>query len=238
MTVVFRDSTQLTKWTRWVLYSQLVITLVAIISGSLEYDLLTDFRGGAFASESDAIAAAETSDNRQQGVGIVQFIITIVSAVVILRWIHRANVNARQLGASGMRFTPGWSVGWYFVPIVTLWKPYQAMAEIWKASANPSDWQSERASPMLGVWWLLWLVSNALGQGSWRMSLKAEGIDELIAANVASQLADATVLPLCIVFVLIVTRIHDLQRYAWARIQGTSVGDVPSACVQRSYATS
>ena len=36
-------------------------------------------------------------------------------------------------------FTPGWSVGWFFVPIMNPWKPFQAMREIWQASAEPGN---------------------------------------------------------------------------------------------------
>ena len=71
------------------------------------------------------------------------------TGILVLTWIHRANHNARQLGADDMRFTPGWAVGWYFVPIAWFWKPYQAMKEIWLASANPSDWRGRPVSPLL-----------------------------------------------------------------------------------------
>src|SRR4051812_40932909 len=56
----------------------------------------------------------------QELVGLGQLVIFIVTGITFLRWIHRANVNVRGFGAEGMTFTPGWSVGWYFVPIANL----------------------------------------------------------------------------------------------------------------------
>ena len=55
-----------------------------------------------------------------------------------------------------MDFTPGWAVGWNFIPIANLWKPYQAIKEIWVTSAgehltrHPPPWY------ML-AWWLAWI---------------------------------------------------------------------------------
>ncbi|HSG66518.1 MAG TPA: DUF4328 domain-containing protein, partial [Gammaproteobacteria bacterium] len=125
----FRNPTVLTSWTIRLLYAQVAVSLVAVFSGWLEYELLGDLARGAFESDELADAAAEASDARQLLVGIFQIAIFIVGGILMLMWIHRANYNARQLGAAGLRFTPGWAVGWYFIPILNLWKPYQAMKE-------------------------------------------------------------------------------------------------------------
>ena len=143
----FKDPTDLTKWVRGLLCANIVIAVVALFSGTLELQLLTDLKEGVHASESQALAAAEASDARQQLVGVFQIVIFVVSGILILMWKYRANFNAHQLGGTRMEFTPGWSIGWYFIPFSNLWKPYQAMKEIWKASRNPEDWQIQGVSP-------------------------------------------------------------------------------------------
>src|SRR5262245_61248809 len=130
----YRDAAALTKWTRIFLWLQLAMLVVAVLSGIAEHGVLVALRDGEFESESAAVAAATANDIRQGLIGLVQFIVVVTSAVLFLRWIHRANWNARALGAQGMEFSPGWSIGWYFVPFANLWKPYQAMREIWRAS--------------------------------------------------------------------------------------------------------
>lgn len=30
--------------------------------------------------------------------------------------------------------TPGWAVGFYFIPIALIWKPFQGMSQIWSAT--------------------------------------------------------------------------------------------------------
>lgn len=207
----FKDPTGLTKWTTWFLYAQVVISVIAIVSSLLEYQLLNDFQSGVYSSRELAVAAGEASDARQGLVGLVQFSIFVVSGILILRWIYRANYNARQLGASGMNFTPGWSVGWYFIPIANLWKPYQAMKEIWKASSNPASWNNEPVPSLIGWWWFFWIVSNAFGNASFRLAMKAEELDEFITANVITQLSDVTGIPLSIIVIAMIGRVQRMQ---------------------------
>jgi hypothetical protein len=45
-----------------------------------------------------AIADGETNDQRQQLISLAYIIVFIISGFLILKWIYRANYNARQLG--------------------------------------------------------------------------------------------------------------------------------------------
>ena len=207
----FRDSTNLTNWVRYMLYAQILIAVVSIFSNVLEYQLLSKYQNGFYISQEQAIADGEENDQRQLLVGVIYFIVFIVSGFFILRWIHRANYNARQLGAENMKFSPGWSIGYYFIPILTLWKPYQAMKEIWKASKEPSDWTSQSESNILTLWWLLWLISGFLGQAVFKGAMRAEEIHELINLNIITQISDATDIALALVFLTIVNKVHSMQ---------------------------
>jgi hypothetical protein len=197
------------------LYAQIVVAIISIGSNFLEYQLLSDYQSGVYTSQEKAVADGEASDQRQQVVGIMYLAIFIVSGFLILRWIHRANHNARQLGAKGMVFTPGWSIGYYFIPILTLWKPYQAMKEIWKTSHNPNDWTTEKVGSILGLWWFLWIVTNMLGQAVMRMSTGAEELQELINLNIITQISDALAIPLALVTLFIVNSIYQAQSVAY-----------------------
>ena len=210
------------------LYAQILIAVISIVSGNLEYQLLSDYQNGVYTSQEQAIADGEANDQRQGLIGILYLIVFVVSGFLILRWIHRANYNARQLGAENMKFSPGWSIGYYFIPILTLWKPYQAMKEIWKASKEPSDWVSQGISGILPLWWFLWLVSNFLGQAIFRLSMRAEEIQELMSLNIVTQISDALDIPLALVFLAIVNRIHSMQasRLAVANNQMQPIAEI------------
>ena len=211
----YRDSSDLTTWVRYMLYAQVVVAVISIGSNFLEYQLLSDYQNGVYTSQEQAVADGEASDQRQQVVAIVYLAVFIISGFLILRWIHRANYNARQLGAKDMEFTPGWSSGYYFIPILTLWKPFQAMKEIWKASHNPSDWSTQKAGSILVLWWFLWIVTNAIGNASFRFSMRAEELNELITLNMINQASEVFSIPLAFVTLSIINSIYHAQNVAY-----------------------
>jgi heme/copper-type cytochrome/quinol oxidase subunit 4 len=181
-----RDPTTLTRWLEGLLVLSLVVHVTSIFSSVAQYSLL---------GSADQVPASQfqdlatSNDHRQQIVAIVYLIVSIAIIVLFCFWIYRANCNARALGATGMNFTPGWSVGWFFIPIASLWKPYQAMREIWKASVDPINWRSLPTDPLLGWWWAGFIVSNILGQIAFRMSMAAESVESLRSATIADILS-------------------------------------------------
>lgn len=97
-------------------------------------------------------------------VGLVQLAVTIGSWISFLMWMYRACNNAWSYGRGFLSITPGWAVGWWFIPIASLYKPYVAMRETWTASHDG------QGSPLILGWWLSYLgtgviaVAVALGQ--------------------------------------------------------------------------
>ncbi len=118
------------------------------------------------AGDPNAVAAADANDMRVSLLGIVQVVMLVVTGVCFLTWIHRAHRNLPALGADGLKFTPGWSVGWWFIPVANLWKPFQAVQEVWWGSdpdrdePNVHDWRHHAGSGPLGWWWAAWIANN------------------------------------------------------------------------------
>ena len=126
----FKDSTVLTRWTKIFIYCYMITAVLAIVSNYLEYELLDALNRGVYISP----VLLQESDIRQSVVVIIHFIVYLIAGVLILKWIYRANFNAHQLGG-GLSMTPGWSIGWYFIPVANLWKPYQGMVN--KSDLSP-----------------------------------------------------------------------------------------------------
>jgi hypothetical protein len=203
----FRDSGTLTRWLVILLWANVALAVIAAVSGVFEVKLLTDIQAGLTL----APGQAEANDLRQQVIAVVHMIQLITLIVVFCIWIHRANYNARQLGAADMKFTPGWAIGWYFIPIMNLWKPYQAMKEIWKASANPTHWQDTPRGSILPLWWTFFLISNFLGNASLRLSLRANTLPELITAGSISIANDVVDIIASLLALTLVRQIHRMQ---------------------------
>jgi hypothetical protein len=134
-----------------------------------ELNRLIQFWPGPFPN----LAKAQSIENLYSLLGIMQIGVTIGTAIAFLMWIFSAHSNLRILGAEGLQFTPGWAVGYFFIPILNLFRPFQVTQEIWRASdPQASDsWKRGPGSVLAGFWWALWLLSEILAQFSFRMVL-------------------------------------------------------------------
>jgi hypothetical protein len=128
----------------------------------------------------------------------------VVAIILFCVWVYRANRNARALGARGMRFTPGWTVGWFFVPIMNLFMPYQAVKEIWQTGdprRGPDDWKTG-GSTLVGAWWGFWLLANLGGRALDSIGATSSGQVAIlfgVAAIDALLFVTASVLACCVV---------------------------------------
>ena len=144
--------------------------------------------------------------------GLLNLVIFITTVVFFCMWTHRANRNARALGATHLQFTPGWAVGWFFIPIANLWKPRQVMREIWHASHNPQAGPDETTPTVVSNWWTLWLLTNILGQLAFRYGLQADTARGLMTSEVFRLVSSFVEIWLCFVAVKLITTIYEMQR--------------------------
>lgn len=197
-----QNLTSLTNFLKTMLWISLGITVLSLLSDFMQINLLS----GSFSQ-----ARAESNDARQQMVGIIYLGALIVTGIAFLKWIYRANSNCHGLGAQGMEFSAGWSIGYYFIPFVNLYKPYRAMKEIWSVSTNPAKWENEKASPLLKWWWALWLISGFIGQISFRLTMRADTVSSLLALTNVSIISGIIDIPLYIVAVSLISTISTMQ---------------------------
>ncbi|HTH50870.1 MAG TPA: DUF4328 domain-containing protein [Pyrinomonadaceae bacterium] len=101
---------------------------------------------------------------------IFQFLAFIGAAIVFLMWLHRSAANLAPLGASYIEFTPGWCVGWWFIPFANLVKPFQAVRSVWAESdpaVDPADGTflasvQTGAPAFMSLWWAAWILANVV----------------------------------------------------------------------------
>jgi hypothetical protein len=108
----------------------------------------------------------------------ISFVVSILSALPLLAtatlwaiWQYRAAKHVAGMTRRG----PGWHAGAWFVPIISLWFPYQNVSDLWRAVGRT------RPSWLI-AWWLLWLFGNAVSQQSTRVYLSAEDLDQFRVA--------------------------------------------------------
>ena len=78
-------------------------------------------------------------------------------------WTHRAARNLPALGAQRLQYTPGWAVGWFFIPLANLVMPYFVGAEIWRESDPAQQGHGgKNTSPLVACWWFTYLAHSFL----------------------------------------------------------------------------
>ncbi len=96
-------------------------------------------------------------------VAILELVGRVVCAVLFLIWLYRVFANLRVIGARNLEFSPGWAVGWWFVPFLNLGKPFQVVRELYTESHNAADRAANEISDIstetVGFWWGTYLIS-------------------------------------------------------------------------------
>jgi Domain of unknown function (DUF4328) len=206
-----RGFSNLTKWLIRLLYLSVMLDTVAVTSGILQHQFLTEINAGTYSSLDVLTTAAETNDTRQQIIVIFKIALYIVTAIFFLKWIFRAGYNAHKISVLKMKFTPGWSVWGYFIPVGNLCKPYQAMKEIYAASKDPLNRYNRLPDLIFPLSWLFFILSSVLGNTAFRLMTRAKEINEFIVATNVSVASDLTSIASAFVAIILVRRIYRMQ---------------------------
>jgi len=142
----------------------------------------------------------------------IPWVLVLLACLVLVgRWIYRTNANAHVL-SDAMTITPGWSVGWFFVPLANLVMPYQGVKETWWASHESAGLHGEAETPLLGWWWGLWLATNILSNVS---VMFGGATDNPFEGSIYIDLLGAALnVPLCLVLIKLIQRLTRVQLVA------------------------
>lgn len=197
--------------TLYVLYAGLVVAVVAMLSGWAQHGLLAEMRAGLPIAE----GRAEANDAREQIIALLQLALILVTVVAWLVWQYRAYANLRLVGSRETEYTPGWSVGYWFIPILNLFRPYQITAELWRRSelSNARDPLGGLSGPaLIGAWWIVYLVTGGVSRVSAGMLTSAKTLPQFIAATDLGILNDGVSVVSTILAILVVRGIDRFQQ--------------------------
>ncbi len=85
----------------------------------------------------------------------------IYTAVVFIVWMRHAYRNIMQPDIVDLRYSRGWTIGAFLIPLANVVLPYLVMREIWQCSSALSripiegNWQMEKQPLPLRLWWPL-----------------------------------------------------------------------------------
>ena len=177
-----------------------VVCGVAVVSDWLEWQLMDRIIAGEEVTDAEATA----NDNRQGAIGLVQLALTIAAAVVFIRWLHAAYRNLEVVAPAEKRYSPGWAIGSWFVPIMNLFRPKQMVNDVWRAGGGDSD--DAKPGLLLLGWWLLWLTSSFMVNVAGRSYMNADTPEELRTGTILYFFGDAMQAISAVLAILVVRR--------------------------------
>jgi hypothetical protein len=95
---------------------------------------------------------------------VVLLVLLVALIVVWCLWTYRVVKNSYALGAKHLDCTPGWAVGSFFIPILNLFRPCQAISQAWTWSGMPGrHGRLDRSGGWLVItWWVTWMGLGTL----------------------------------------------------------------------------
>jgi hypothetical protein len=147
--------------------------------------------------------------------GLLELVTFLVCGFLSLKWVYRVSMNAHAM-AGGMSMTPGWNVGYFFIPIANLWLPFKGLTECWAVSASPADWKSVKTPSLMRGWWSCWIGANAVGWIAFKIQLSAGTVGAAQASDIAVVASNLLGAPASVLFILLVRRLSALQAGALA----------------------
>lgn len=140
------------------------------------------------AGDAQALASIGLALRIAQGVQAAVFALT---ALLFLAWLYRLRVNVRALGMRKLDWARSWSVLGFLVPVLNVVRPYQVMAEVWRASdpseLDPFEWKSVEPPQLLALWWATFVIAAALEIAALGFGLTAgvPAFERVVASSVA-----------------------------------------------------
>jgi hypothetical protein len=198
------------KWSQTMLGLGAVLALAALWSSWQQVQVVQDLAGGTDIPD----AVIEASDARQQLFAYAQIGLGIASAVVFLMWTSAHTKRLIALGVTNMRYAPKWSVWGFIIPIINLFRPYQVMSELWKASdvvPMPDDPWVKKATPVIVyVWFGILVLDNVIGRLASRTSFNT--IEQVLQAAWLTALSDALGVATALIALRLVREIDERLR--------------------------
>jgi hypothetical protein len=208
------------KWAERSLIALIVLDVLGTVSAFFAYQLY----GRDLITQDDL----DRTDLREGLVALLTFAVFVGVIVFFIRWFRRSYRNLPALGATGLRYRSGWTIGSWFIPIVGLILPKRLANDIWRAS-DPDErpdqgtlWHGDDVPALYQWWWGFFVVSSLVDNASFRAELAADDIDGYRRAAAVAIVSNLLDIVAAVLAVLVVRRTTNRQEARAARLAATA----------------
>lgn len=219
------------KQSKFLIIAIVVVTILfigSIISSALQYDLLTGAKNGISITDE----AAENNDMRVFIIAVITFVSYIVSSILFLIWFYRAYDNLRKR-IENVEYSSGWSIGAWFVPIISLFRPFNIMTELNRKTdliiKNRKIEIKKNRKSLIGWWWGLFIIDVYASNASLKIGLNADNIDFYIYSTIGEMFISGMNIVLAIVTIKMIKNFAEKERLLFESEKHTKHSNVYSA---------
>ncbi|MGY6500962.1 MAG: DUF4328 domain-containing protein [Acidimicrobiales bacterium] len=192
-------SRTLSGWLQGLLWASAVAWALAAVLAAATRDALGDYLGRRITPEEWEEAVAGFLG--LSGLGVM---LTAAAVVLFVVWTVKAHNASTALAPGQRRWSKGWAIAGWFIPIAAALLPKLVLGEIERISRAPRvdgladpDWRSQRSGPLGWLWW----VAFVGGFGLWSVAVNVwdfsdvfadpDTIDQALSLHLAATLAIA-----------------------------------------------
>lgn len=210
---VYKSSEGISVALRVMLGANVALLMISVSVLSMQVELLQRATRSPI-----SMAEAEANDQRVLLATSLALLVLIATGILWCVWQNRTNKNLRALGAVDLQFGPN-AWGWFFCPVVNLWRPVAVISELWTAASDASSQDEEPVPPnwLIGGWWLPWLLGGILSQIAARTATDVNDIGSLVTSSQVELVSDVMTLISGVFAIVLVTK---LQKRVRARAAG------------------
>lgn len=209
-----------------------------------------DLLGGLESSDESAQVALQTDLEAADGLvnaGLVaHYVVLAVTAVLFLRWVHLLVTLTRAFGDGYLPWKPSGAVWGFFLPIVSLFRPYQVLRDVHEA-LDPRDVLPPTArvdrdaagdyrsvtlitppepkplsNGFIGVWWGVYVAANILSRIMNASGQTATTVDDVSAVYNGNILVDVVDLVAAVLAIRVVSSVTARLAERFRRIRYTT----------------
>jgi len=209
--VLLRDNTARAKQAISIFWIMLGVTILNMFSLGWQYYLLIDVQANPGSIDMETL---RTSDTLRTVITVVNFIMLVVSMIIFIMWFRRAYYNLHCLSWHNARHSEGWAAGSWFIPILSLFWPYQIMEDIWRGTQNAikERFGAPQSAAIIGWWWTLYLVNNFFGYITAFTTRGADNVDGLLTATKVEFVGEIISIAAIIITIQVIQRTSNFEK--------------------------
>jgi hypothetical protein len=220
----FKIGRKSSSFTIGMLCISLFICFCNTLIGLFRILMLTKFERGNLLTSTEVFFA----ENLFSILLLGQIFVTLLTLIPFSIWIHRAYKNLISFGVKGLQYSPGWAVGYFYMPILNIVYPPKVAHEIWNASdplnltGEVKNWVEVGKSKIVSTWWLFVLLTGIINNSSNILFNKRENNNPMIITGIVI-ISEITWIIAGVFAILLITQINKRQKEKFEKMNSQCV---------------